>query len=104
MQKFLYAYHGGGAPETQEEGERVMKAWMDWMGSMGDALVDGGNPVGMSSTLTKDGLKDGGGANPLSGYTVVQAESLEAAAEMARGCPIFEADDASIEIAPIMEM
>lgn len=104
MQKFMFAYHGGGAPETPEEGERVMKAWMDWMGSMGDALVDGGNPVGKSSTLTKDGLTDGGGANPLSGYTIVQAESLEAAAGMAKGCPIFEAADASIEIAPVMEM
>ena len=60
MPKYIFAYHGGGMPETEEEGKRVMAAWGAWMESMGDKLVDGGNPVGMSSTLTVDGLSDGG--------------------------------------------
>ncbi len=104
MPKFMFAYHGGGMPETPEEGERVMAAWMSWMGGLGEAIVDGGNPVGMSSTLSVDGLSDGGGANPLSGYTVVEAETLEAAAEMGKGCPILEGGKGTIEIAPIVEM
>ncbi|MDD9740517.1 MULTISPECIES: hypothetical protein [Marinovum] len=104
MPKYIFAYHGGGMPETEEEGKRVMAAWGAWMESMGDKLVDGGNPVGMSSTLTVDGLSDGGGANPLSGYTIVEAESVEAAAEMGKGCPILEGGSGTIEIAPLIDM
>lgn len=105
MPKYMFAYHGGGGmPETEEAGKAAMAKWMDWMGGLGEKLVDGGNPVGMSSTLTADGLKDGGGANPLSGWSIVEAESLEAAAEMGKGCPILEGGNGSIEIAPVVEM
>lgn len=104
MPKFMFAYHGGGMPETEEEGKRVMAAWMSWMEDCGKAMVDGGNPVGMSSTLTSDGLREGGGANPLSGYSIVEAENIEAAAELGKGCPILEGGKGSIEIAPIIEM
>ncbi|MCJ7871057.1 YciI family protein [Marinovum sp. 2_MG-2023] len=104
MAKFMFAYHGGGMPETEEEGKRMMAAWMAWMGECGAAMVDGGNPVGMSSTLSADGFADGGGANPLSGYSIIEAESIEAAAELGKGCPILEGGKGTIEIAPIIEM
>lgn len=104
MPKFMFAYHGGSTPETQEEGEKVMAAWMSWMQGLGAAIVEPGNPVGMSSTLTAQGLTEGGGANPLSGYTIVEADTLEAAAEMGKGCPILQDANGSIEIAQIHEM
>lgn len=104
MPKFMLAYHGGGMPETKEEGERQMALWGAWMQGLGAAMVDPGNPVGMSSTLTVDGLTEGGGANPLSGYTVVEAATLDAAAEMAKGCPILEGGKGTIEIAEIIQM
>lgn len=104
MPKFMFAYHGGSTPETQEEGEKVMAAWMSWMSENGAAMVDPGNPVGQSATLTKAGLSAGGGANPLSGYSIIEADTLEAAAEIGKGCPILDDADGSIEIAQIHEM
>ena len=104
MPKFMYIYHGGGRPETPEEGERVMAAWMKWMEGMGDAVVDGGNPAGMSRTVTAGGVEDNGGANPVSGYTLVHAADMDAACEMARGCPILEGGAGTIEAAEAMEM
>ena len=104
MAKFIFVYHGGSMPETQEEGERVMGLWMSWLGGMGEAVVDGGNPVGLSSTVHADGsVSPDGGSNPTSGYSLIQAESMEAATELAKGCPIREAGG-SIEVAEIMEM
>ena len=104
MSKFLFVYHGGKMPETQEEAGKVMAAWESWLGGMGEAVVDGGNPVGMSSTVHSDGsVSNDGGANPASGYSIISAESLEQAQNMAQGCPIREAGG-DIEIAPIMEM
>ena len=103
MTEYVFAYHGGKSPESEEEGAKVMAAWQAWFGSMGAAVVDGGAPVGMSNTVTASGISDGGGANPVSGYTVVSAQNMEAACEMAKGCPILT-DGGSVEVAEKMEM
>lgn len=104
MAKFMLAYHGGGMPETPEEGERMMAAWMSWLGGLGEAVADPGNPVGMSKTVHHDKVTDDGGSNPLSGYSILNAESIEAACEMAKGCPILEGGSGSVEVAEIHEI
>ncbi|CUI45200.1 YciI family protein [Cognatishimia activa] len=104
MPKFIFAYHGGGMPETPEEGERVMAAWTAWYEQIGPNLADGGAPVGMSKTVTENGIEDNGGANPLSGFTLVNADSMEAALEMAKGCPIIGDRNGTVEVAECMEM
>lgn len=104
MPKFIFAYHGGGVPESEEEQQKVMADWMAWYGAMGDAVKDPGAPVGMSSTVSANGVSDNGGANPLSGYTVVEAADQAAAAEMARGCPMVKDGSGSVEVAQIHEM
>lgn len=104
MAKFIFAYHGGKMPETEEEGARVMAQWQDWLGGMGAAALDPGNPVGLSSTVHPDGsVTCDGGANPLSGYSLIGADDIARATELARGCPILEAGG-TVEIAEIVEM
>ncbi len=103
MPKFVFAYHGGSRPESEEDVAKVMAAWRAWMGSMGDALVDGGNPVGMSKTVTANGVEDNGGSNPLSGYTLVNADTIDAATEMAKGCPILQ-NGGTVEVAEAIVM
>ena len=76
MAKYLFVYHGGGAPSSPEEGKKVMAAWMAWMEGIGSGLVDGGAPVGKSSTVRSDGsVANDGGANPVSGYSLIEAMS-----------------------------
>lgn len=104
MPDFVFAYHGGGMPETPEEGAKVMAAWQAWMDGMGDAMVNPGAPVGMSSTVSADGVVDNGGANPISGYTVVKADTIEAACEIAKGCPMVVDGSGSVEVAQVHEM
>ncbi|MBT8116095.1 MAG: hypothetical protein KJP04_11965, partial [Arenicella sp.] len=66
--------------------------------------VDGGNPVGKSQTVHPDkSISDDGGANPLSGYSIIKADDAGAAAELAKGCPVLKVGG-SVEIAPIVEM
>ena len=104
MAKYLFVYHGGSHPETKEAQAKVMQAWGQWFGSMGKAVVDGGNPVGKSSTVRSNGMvaKDGG-ANPASGYSLIEAQSLDEALTMAKGCPILSAGG-SVEVAEAMDM
>jgi len=99
MTKYVLAYHGGGMPATPEEGAKVMAAWGAWMGGLGAALVDGGNPTGPAKTIAKDGkVSDGGGPNPITGYSIVEAQSLDAAVKMASTCPILMSGG-SVEVA-----
>lgn len=103
MTKFVFAYHGGKMPEREEEGAQVMAAWNKWYEEMGPAIVDGGAPVGMSKTVSQNGVADDGGSNPLSGYTLIEADTMDAAIEMAKGCPILEGGG-SVEVAPTIDM
>jgi len=99
MANYLLAYHGGGMPETPEEQARVLAAWGKWYENLGAAIVDGGNPVSQARTIASDGsASDGGGPNPVTGYTIIQAGSLDEAAELAKGCPILDSGG-SIEVA-----
>jgi hypothetical protein len=104
MSKFVFAYHGGGMPESPEEGERVMAAWGAWFETLGAAIADGGNPTGDSRTVGSDGsVSQGGGANPLSGYTVIEADDIDAAVAHAKGCPILDGGG-SVEVAEAIDM
>ena len=104
MSKYLFVYHGGTKPDTEAEVEKVMAAWGQWFGSMGADVVDGGNPVGMSSTVASNGsVVNNGGANPVSGYSLVEASSLDDALAKAKGCPIL-AVGGSIEVAATIDM
>jgi hypothetical protein len=69
-----------------------MEAWTKWFQDLGDAVVDGGNPVGRNWTLTKDGTNEDGGSNPATGYSVIRADSMQRALELAGGCPHLQAD------------
>jgi hypothetical protein len=88
MAKFVYIYSGGKMPETPEEGQQVMAAWTTWMGGLGDAITDQGNPFGASTTVSPSGV---GGAGTAGGYTIISADSLDDATKKADGCPILAA-------------
>ena len=98
MANYLLVYHGGGMPQSADEQAKVMAAWGKWFGELGDAIVDGGNPVGQTRTIGANGaVSEGGGANPASGYSVIKADSMEQAVQRAKGCPILQGGG-SIEV------
>jgi hypothetical protein len=104
MAKFALVYHGGSMPETEEEGAAVMAAWGAWMQDLGSALTDPGNPFGSSTTINADGSTTaGGGANPASGYGLLEADSLDAAVVLTKGCPILDGGG-SVEVAEALDM
>lgn len=104
MAKYIFVYHGGKMPETEADKARVMDAWGSWLGSMGESLVDGGHPLGMSTTVLAGGrVQDNGGSNPVSGYSLIEAADTDSAVAYARKCPILD-EDGSVEIAECFDM
>ena len=92
MADFVLLYSGGSMPEGDEEMARVMQAWTDWYGQIGGALKDGGNPfTPVAKTIASDGSLSDGASGPLhTGYTIVAADSLAAATDIAKGSPVLQ--------------
>ena len=96
MANYVLVYHGGAMPESKEEGAKVVQAWTAWFAQLGDAVVDGGNPASKTRRIAADGSVSDDPAGP-SGYSILKADSLDAAVELAKGCPV-RAAGASIQV------
>jgi hypothetical protein len=111
MSQFLYVYRGGQRATSPEEGERVMQKWVAWMEELGKKgnLKDRGQPLDAGGKVVRGKDKvvtDGPYAESkdiVGGYTLVEAKDLSQAAELSKGCPIFESGGL-VEVRPIMEM
>lgn len=102
MANYLLAYKGGSMPETEAEGKAVMEAWTKWFETLGPAVVDPGNPFGPSQAVAPGGSV-GDSAAGLTGYSVFTAASLDAATELAKGCPVLTAGG-DVEVYETIEM
>jgi len=90
MAKYLLAYTGGVMAPSEEERQAVMQAWGEWFEKLGPSIADPGNPFGPSATVTGSGVSDGGSSG-LTGYTLLNADDLAGASELAKGCPVLGA-------------
>ena len=90
MPRYLLAYHGGHVDESLEGRQRVMAAFGEWFEELGPRLIDPGNPVGRAVTIDDSSVTEGGGTNPISGYTVIEANDMDTAIELVKRGPIVQ--------------
>jgi len=91
--KYVLVYYGGGMPEGAAAQARVLKQWETWFAKVGQAMVDGGNPMsGAVNKIRSDGtVAKGAIGKRATGYSIIEAPSLDKATKMAKGCPILKA-------------
>ncbi len=89
MAKYLLLYGGGSMPETEAEQAQVMKAWESWFTELGSAVVDPGNPFNADSKTISAGPTVTDAKATASGYSVIEADSLDQAAKLAENCPVL---------------
>jgi hypothetical protein len=97
MKRYLAVYVGSSAsrdkwnqlPEAERKQREAagMEAWMKWGKDHASAIVESGGPLGKTKRVGSDGIRDI--SNAMAAYTVVQAESHEAAAKIFEGHPHF---------------
>jgi hypothetical protein len=91
MGKYVYIYYAGTASDGGSAEE-----WGTWFGKLGDKLVDGGNPFGDGGkAVSKEGVMDVQDA-PATGYSIVNAGSMDEATEIAKGCPLMSANAGAV--------
>lgn len=90
MPKYLITYHGGpGMPDAEDARQQAMAAFMTWVQSTGDAMVDPGAPLGKNRTVSSTEETATPAAGPIAGYTIVQADDLDTAVGLVRGHPFI---------------
>ena len=102
MNNYVFVYRGGKQFKSPEEGAKHMAKWGAWVGGLGDASVNRGTPFKKSKIVSSGGISDSG-PDPLTGYSIVKAASLDGALEMAKACPHLDIGG-SIVVAEVMEM
>lgn len=103
MAQYIITYLGGGQPSTPEEGKQHFAKYKEWLSSLGDSAVSPANPLKNTSTVNPDGSVTSGGTTTMSGYTIVEADSMEVALEFAKACPFLDIGG-SLEVLELMQM
>ncbi len=114
MEKFIYLFRGGDNHAHNAKDSKVaeanMKAWMDWMGSLAQkGILAGGEPLqptGMQISGKSKVVTDGPfieAKEMVGGYLIINAKDIKEAAEISKGCPIFN-ENGKVEIRPIQKM
>jgi len=88
MSRFMMIYKGEAtdmSDMTEEQAAGVMAKWAAWMEKVGPALADIGTPFGPGASVVDDGSS--GTSASLTGYSIVEADSLDAATALADGHP-----------------
>ena len=105
MSRFMMIYRGEAtdlADMSEEDAAEVMAKWGQWMTKVGAAVSDVGAPFGPGISLVDDGST--AQAVALTGYSVVEADDLTAAQDLADGHPYLSegSGNYSIEIFELM--
>jgi hypothetical protein len=113
MEKFILLFRGGDThvhnAKDSEEVKAYIQSWDIWMGGLAQkGILAGGDPlqttgkviIGKNKDVTNDLLMDG--KEMIGGYLLVNANDLDEAVEIAKGCPIFE-EDGKVEVRQIQK-
>ena len=103
MANFLFVYYGGKMETDPKLAKKSMAEWMAWFEKLGKAVVDGGNPTQAGKVVSKTGVKSGAMGEAVTGYSVISAQNLEAAVEIAKTSPQIGAGG-QIAVYSIMSM
>lgn len=103
MPKFVIVYLGGKQPSSPEEGKQQFAKYMQWMSELGDAVISPANPFKNTHLVSPDGSISTGGTTAMSGYTIIEADSMDSALSIAKKCPFLDIGG-SLEVSELVEM
>ena len=113
MPKFMFVYRDSeNAPQlSPEEMQQALQVWMDWIqkGTEAGWIVDGGDALRPDGKLVSpdNSVTDGPFAESkelVSGYSMIEAESYDAAVEYAKDSPMISVHKGYVEIRQLADV
>jgi hypothetical protein len=99
MGKYVYVYYAGKDTDAGDDA-----AWGQWFGKLGDKIVDAGNPFNSGGQAVHAGGVMPVQDHPVTGYSIVNAGSMEEATELAKGCPLVKSKDGAVCVYEALSM
>lgn len=103
MAQYIISYFGGDQPSTPEAGQAHKQKYMQWIGSIGKAAISPMNPMMNCKTINPDGSVSNGSSVSMSGYTIIESDTIDTAIDIAKTCPFLEING-TLEVAELMQM
>ena len=103
MAHYAIVYLGGEQPSSPEQGKRHFGEYMEWLSSLGDSVVSPANPLKNTHVIDPNGIVTAGSSSTMSGFTIIEADSMEAALKTAKACPFLNIGG-SLEVSELAEM
>ena len=103
MSQYIITYLGGNQPSTPEEGKQHFAKYQAWLSSLGEAALSPMNPFKDTHTVNPDGTASAGSTTSMSGYTIIDVDSMEKALEIAKACPFLDIGG-SLEVSELVQM
>jgi hypothetical protein len=108
MAKYMMVFRGGEPPKSPEQLQQHMQKWMTWFeGLTRDGVYQGAGaplePAGKVVRGRRKAISDGPYAEAkdlVGGYAIIEARDLDAAVQIAAGCPTYEVDGV-VEVRPV---
>jgi hypothetical protein len=109
MKSFMFLFRGGLDPEkaSPEEMQQNMEKWFGWVNDLrdkgvytaGEALLPSGLTLQKNNVVTDGPFAES--KEVVGGFFIIKAESIEAATEVAKGCPDLS-HGGTVEIRDVM--
>ena len=103
MPQYVIVYLGGDQPSNPEESKQHFSKYMDWLSSLGDSAVSPANPFKDTRTVNSDGTVSTGSTITMSGYNIIEVDSMETALSIAKACPFLDIGG-SLEVSELIQM
>lgn len=102
MTNYLLLYYGRPLPGGESERREIMASWDQWMREVSNALIDAGGPATRSRSIHDRNDTAVAGA-PVTGYSLIEAESMDEAVELSKGAPIL-AEGGRVDVYAIQDV
>ena len=103
MKNYVLIYYNNGV--RKDVSPEVFKAeWGSWFDSIGDKLVDAGNPFNGGGQAVEKSRVTTIENWPSTGYSIIKASSMEDAVAVAKGCPVLNEPDGTVRVYETMPM
>ena len=98
MAKFVFIYYDGNPLDNELPSKEGIAVWGKWFQKLGDKVVDGGAPFNANGhEVSKTGAEPVG-TWPATGYTIVEADSMDEAIALTTGCPVLNTSEGIVRV------
>lgn len=103
MPQYILAFKGGNEPQTEDAIKECMNKWNTWFEKIGNKIVNPGKPSRGSKTVSASGVKETDHTNPITGFTIIEADNIDQATQYAQSNPHLEYGG-TVEVAELYDI